>query len=96
VLSLSKYWRRHHEQLDVEAGPVFLFIATSVRNMLAATVKPSLPRRFPGHHRRWHGCCGLLVWVLISKYLDHLPLYRLEQIAARDRLFWPVPPWQNG
>jgi len=27
---------------------------------------------------------GLLVWVLISKYLDHLPLYRLEQIAARD------------
>jgi transposase len=29
---------------------------------------------------------GLLVWVLISKYLDHLPLYRLEQIAARDQV----------
>jgi transposase len=28
----------------------------------------------------------LLVWVLISKYLDHLPLYRLEQIAARDQV----------
>jgi transposase len=27
---------------------------------------------------------GLYVWVLIGKYLDHLPLYRLEQIAARD------------
>jgi transposase len=27
---------------------------------------------------------GLLIWVLIGKYLDHLPLYRLEQIAARD------------
>jgi len=27
---------------------------------------------------------GLLSWVVISKYLDHLPLYRLEQIAARD------------
>jgi transposase len=27
---------------------------------------------------------GLLTWVLIGKYLDHLPLYRLEQIAARD------------
>lgn len=29
---------------------------------------------------------GLLVWVIISKYLDHLPLYRLEQIAARDQV----------
>ena len=29
---------------------------------------------------------GLLSWVIISKYLDHLPLYRLEQIAARDNV----------
>ena len=29
---------------------------------------------------------GLLTWILISKYLDHLPLYRLEQIAARDQV----------
>lgn len=29
---------------------------------------------------------GLLAWVVIGKYLDHLPLYRLEQIAARDRV----------
>lgn len=28
----------------------------------------------------------LLTWILISKYLDHLPLYRLEQIAARDQV----------
>jgi transposase len=27
---------------------------------------------------------GLIAWILISKYLDHLPLYRLEQIASRD------------
>ena len=27
---------------------------------------------------------GLLAWVMISKYADHLPLYRLEQIAARS------------
>lgn len=27
---------------------------------------------------------GLLSWVMVSKFLDHLPLYRLEQIAARD------------
>jgi transposase len=29
---------------------------------------------------------GLLTWVMISKYQDHLPLYRLEQIAARDHV----------
>jgi len=29
---------------------------------------------------------GLYVWVLIGKYLDHLPLYRLERIAARDQV----------
>jgi hypothetical protein len=27
---------------------------------------------------------GLLTWVMIGKFLDHLPLYRPEQIAARD------------
>jgi len=27
---------------------------------------------------------GLYVWVIIGKYLDHLPLYRLEQIAQRQ------------
>lgn len=27
---------------------------------------------------------GLLTWVMIGKYLDHLPPYRLEQIAAPD------------
>jgi transposase len=44
---------------------------------------------------------------MIGKYLDHLPLYRLEQIAARDgvilsrstladwvgRIGWPYNPW---
>lgn len=29
---------------------------------------------------------GLYAWVIVCKYLDHLPLYRLEQIAARDRV----------
>ncbi len=29
---------------------------------------------------------GLLTWVMISKFLDHLPLYRLEQIAARQQV----------
>ena len=29
---------------------------------------------------------GLLTWVLINKYVDHLPLYRIEQIAARQKV----------
>ena len=29
---------------------------------------------------------GLTVWLIIGQYVDHLPLYRLEQIAARDRV----------
>jgi hypothetical protein len=29
---------------------------------------------------------GLLTWVMTSKYLNHLPLYRLEQIAAREQV----------
>ncbi|RBH34640.1 IS66 family transposase, partial [Pseudomonas sp. MWU13-2860] len=29
---------------------------------------------------------GLLAWVAISKYLDHLPLYRIEQIAERQQV----------
>jgi transposase len=29
---------------------------------------------------------GLLVWVLVNKYVDHLPLYRIEQIAARQKV----------
>lgn len=27
---------------------------------------------------------GLLAWVAVNEYLDHLPLYRIEQIAARQ------------
>ena len=32
---------------------------------------------------------GLLAWVTISKFLDHLPLYRLEQIGLRENV--PLP-----
>jgi transposase len=32
---------------------------------------------------------GLLVWLLVCKYVDHLPLYRLEQIAARHQVILP-------
>lgn len=29
---------------------------------------------------------GFLAWAITAKYLDYLPLYRLEQIAARDKV----------
>ena len=32
---------------------------------------------------------ALLAWVLVSKYVDHLPLYRLERIAARSGVILP-------
>jgi transposase len=32
---------------------------------------------------------GLLAWVAVSKFIDHLPLYRLEQIAGRENV--PLP-----
>jgi transposase len=32
---------------------------------------------------------GLLAWITISKFLDHLPLYRLEQIAERENVSLP-------
>ena len=31
----------------------------------------------------------LLAWIIVSKFADHLPLYRLEQIAARQQV--PLP-----
>jgi transposase len=32
---------------------------------------------------------GLLAWVAVSKFADHLPLYRIEQFATRDNV--PLP-----
>ena len=36
-------------------------------------------------HRGRYGP-GFIAWVVVSKYADHLPLYRLVRIAARSRL----------
>ena len=33
---------------------------------------------------------GLLTWVVINKFLDHLPLYRQVQIAARQKVHLPI------
>jgi transposase len=74
------------EQLDVE--PAKFFVHRHIRPQYACrgcetiTAAPIPPAIIDGGM----AAVGLLVWVLVSKYLDHLPLYRLEQIAARDQV----------
>jgi len=42
-------------------------------------IAPAPPRAVPGGH----ASAGLLAWVCVAKYLDHLPLYRQEKQLAR-------------
>jgi transposase len=74
------------EQLDVEPAKFFVHRHIrpqyACRNCETVTAAPIPPALIDGGL----AAVGLLVWVLISKYLDHLPLYRLEQIAARDNV----------
>jgi transposase len=46
------------------------------------TAEPSTPAIIDGGM----AAPGLLAWIMIGKYADHLPLYRLEQIAARSQV----------
>lgn len=72
------------EQLDVE--PAKFFVHRHIRPQYACrhcetiTAAPIPPAVIDGGM----AAVGLLTWVMTSKFLDHLPLYRLEQIAARD------------
>ena len=74
------------EQLDVE--PAKFFVHRHIRPQYACrscetiTAAPISPAIIDGGM----AAVGLLTWVMVSKYLDHLPLYRLEQIAARDNV----------
>lgn len=74
------------EQLDVE--PARFFVHRHIRPQYACkacetvTAAPVPPAIIQGGL----AATGLLVWVLISKFLDHLPLYRLVQIAARQEV----------
>jgi transposase len=74
------------EQLDVE--PAKFFVHRHIRPQYACrvcetiTAEPIPPAVIDGGM----AAIGLLVWVMTSKFLDHLPLYRLEQIAARDQV----------
>ena len=72
------------EQLDIE--PAKFFVIKHIRPQYACrhcetvTAAPVDPAVIDGGM----AAPGLLAWVTTSKYLDHLPLYRLEQIAARQ------------
>ena len=82
--SLVKIGEDITEQLDVE--PAKFFVHKHIRPQYACrtcetgSAAPIPPAVIDGGM----AAVGLYVWVVISKYLDHLPLYRLEQIAARD------------
>ena len=74
------------EQLDIE--PARFFVIRHIRPQYACrqcetiTAAPIAPAVIDGSL----AAPGLLTWVAISKYMDHLPLYRLEQIAARQQV----------
>ncbi|MBV8047887.1 MAG: IS66 family transposase [Paludibacterium sp.] len=74
------------EQLDIE--PARFFVVRNIRPQYACrhceTVQaaPVAPAIIDGGM----ATPGLLTWVAIGKYLDHLPLYRLEQIAERQQV----------
>lgn len=72
------------EQLDVEPAKFFVhrhirpqYACRACETVTAAAIPPAV---IDGGM----AAVGLLAWVVIGKYLDHLPLYRLERIAARD------------
>lgn len=74
------------EQLDVE--PARFFVHRHIRPQYACktcetiTAEPVPPAVIDGGM----AAPGLLAWVMTNKYLNHLPLYRLEQIAAREEV----------
>lgn len=74
------------EQLDVEPARFFVhrhirpqYACRSCETISAAPVPPAV---IDGSM----AAPGLLTWVMVSKFMDHLPLYRLEQIAARAQV----------
>lgn len=74
------------EQLDIE--PARFFVIRHIRPQYACRscetvhAAPVAPAVIDGGL----AAPGLLAWVAISKYLDHLPLYRIEQIATRQQV----------
>jgi len=74
------------EQLDVEPAKFtvhrHVYPQYACRPCETIVAAPAAPAVIDGGM----AATGLLVWVLIGKFLDHLPLYRLAQIAARQNV----------
>ena len=74
------------EQLDVE--PAKFFVHRHIRPQYACrtcetvVTEPVPPAVIDGGM----AAPGLLAWIAIAKYLDHLPLYRVAKIAARENV----------
>jgi transposase len=72
------------EQLDVE--PAKFTVLRHIRPQYACrhcetvTAAPVAPALIDGGM----ATPGLLAWIMVSKFADHLPLYRIEQIASRS------------
>jgi transposase len=85
-LDLVKIGEDVSEQLDVE--PARFFVHRHIRPQYACrscetiTAAPIPAAVIDGGM----AAPGLLTWVMVSKFMDHLPLYRLEQIAARSQV----------
>ncbi|OIQ79865.1 transposase IS66 family protein [mine drainage metagenome] len=85
-LDLIKIGEDISEQLDVE--PARFFVHRHIRPQYACrscetiTAAPIPAAVIDGGM----AAPGLLTWVMVSKFMDHLPLYRLEQIAARSQV----------
>jgi transposase len=79
------------EQLDVE--PAKFTVHRHIRPQYACkrcetvTAAPVPPAVIDGGL----AAAGLLVWVIVAKFADHLPLYRLAQIAARQGVTLALP-----
>jgi transposase len=72
------------EQLDVEPARFFVhrhirpqYTCRACETVIAAAIPPAI---IDGGM----AAPGLLAWVAVSKYTDHLPLYRIAQIGARQ------------
>jgi len=77
------------EQLDVE--PARFFVNRHIRPQMACRdcgtiTAATIPAAIIDGGM---AAPGLLTWVAVSKFADHLPLYRLEQIGARQGV--PLP-----
>lgn len=83
-LALIKIGEDVSEQLDVE--PATFFVHRHIRPQYACRTCETVSAA-PIPAAVIDGglaAPGLLSWVVIGKYADHLPLYRIEQIAARS------------